>query len=71
MDLDNLKRFESETVITEEYAVEVYRSGRGCFATVKDDGSRFNGTFAFASVPSTAFAVLLDKVAELKQTQAA
>jgi hypothetical protein len=71
MNLDNLKRFESETVITEEYAVEVYRSGRGCFATVKDEGSRFNGTSAFACMPATAFAMLLDKVAELKQMQAA
>jgi hypothetical protein len=63
MNLDNLKRFESETVITENFAVTVERTGRGSFATVTDSGSEFNGQTAFASTPSVAFGMLMDKIA--------
>ena len=63
--IDSLKRFETETVITESFAVTVERTGRGSYATVTDAGSEFNGQTAFASVPSVALAMLLDKVARL------
>lgn len=62
MNLDSLKRFEKETVITESFAVTVERTGRGAYATVTDAGSEFNGESVFASLPSVAFALLLDKV---------
>ncbi len=68
MNLDNLKRFESETVITEQFAVTVERTGRGSVATVTDQGSEFNGVSAFASTPSAALALLLNKVAQLQAT---
>jgi hypothetical protein len=63
MNLDSLKRFESETVITEDFAVTVERTGRGSFATVTDEMSEFNGQYAFASVPSVAFGMLMQKIA--------
>ncbi len=63
MNLDNLKRFETETIITENFAVTVERTGRGSYATVSDSASEFNGQSAFASVPSVAFAMLMDKIA--------
>ncbi len=66
MNLDNLKRFESETIITESFAVTVERTGRGSFATVTDEGSEFNGQSAFASVPSVAFGMLMDKIAAMQ-----
>lgn len=62
MNLDSLKRFEKETVITESIAVTIERTGRGSYATVTDASSEFNGESVFASVPSVAFALLLDKV---------
>ena len=66
MNLDNLKRFETETVITENFAVTVERTGRGSFATVTDAASEFNGLSAFASVPSVAFGMLMDKIAAMQ-----
>jgi hypothetical protein len=66
MNLDSLKRFERETVITEFFAVTVERTGRGSYATVTDTGSEFNGESVFASIPSVAFALLLDKVGQLE-----
>ena len=66
MNLDNLKRFESETIITQEYAVIVERTGRGSVATVADAASEFNGLSAFASTPSAALATLMNKVAQLQ-----
>ncbi len=66
MNLDSLKRFESETVITENFAVTVERTGRGSFATVSDDKSEFNCQYAFASVPSVAFGMLMDKIAAMQ-----
>lgn len=66
MNLDNLKRFETETVITEGFAVTVERTGRGSYATVTDEGSEFNGQYAFASIPSYAFGMLMDKIAAMQ-----
>ncbi len=66
MNLDNLKRFETETVITENFCVTVERTGRGSFATVTDEGSEFNGQSAFGSVPSVAFGMLMDKIAAMQ-----
>jgi hypothetical protein len=66
MNLDNLKRFETETVITENFAVTVERTGRGSFATVTDAASEHNGQSAFASVPSVAFAMLMNKIAAMQ-----
>jgi hypothetical protein len=66
MNLDNLKRFETETVITENFAVTVERTGRGSFATVSDEASEFNGQYAFASVPSVAFGMLMQKIAAVR-----
>jgi hypothetical protein len=66
MNLDNLKRFETETVITENFAVTVERTGRGSYATVSDSASEFNGQTAFASIPSVAFGMLMDKIAAMQ-----
>jgi hypothetical protein len=66
MNLDNLKRFETETVITENFCVTVERTGRGSFATVSDEMSEHNGLSAFASIPSVAFGMLMDKIAAMQ-----
>lgn len=51
-----------ETLITDSYAIEVDTTGRGAFATVKDEHSPFNGISAFASTPFGAIAILKGKV---------
>jgi hypothetical protein len=57
-----------QTIITEEYAVEIDTTGRGAYAKIKDAGSPFNGLSAYASVPQTALALLKDKVEEARRT---
>ncbi len=57
---------ETETIITEEYAVELTRTGRGIMAEVKDAGSPFNGTYALGSNRGCALAVLKAKIEERK-----
>ncbi len=55
-----------QTIITEEYAVEVDTTGRGAFATVRDSHSPFNSMSAFAGTAKLALALLKDKVDEGK-----
>lgn len=57
-----------QTIITEDYAVEVDTTGRGAFATIKDSHSPFNGMSAFAGTAQMALALLKDKVSEAKRT---
>ncbi len=66
MNLDNLKRFESETVITEHFAIRVERTGRGSFATVTDKGSEFDGQHVFTSTASCAFQMLMNKITAMQ-----
>lgn len=61
--LNNLKAGEKEVIIAESCAVTVERTSRGSFATVTDAGSEFDGEYAFATLPSYAFAILMDKIA--------
>jgi protein subunit release factor A len=58
----------AETIITEDYAVELTKTGRGILAEVKDAGSQFNGTYALGSTRGCALAVLKAKIQE-KQSQ--
>lgn len=58
-----------QTIITEDYAVEIDTTGRGAFATVKDSGSPFNGISAFAGTAQLALALLKDKVEEARRAQ--
>ncbi len=51
-----------ETLVTDSYAIEVDTTGRGAFATVKDEHSPFNGISAFASTAHAAIAMLRGKV---------
>jgi hypothetical protein len=58
-----------QTIITEDYAVEIDTTGRGAYAVVKDSHSPFNGLSAYASVSETALALLKDKVEEARRAQ--
>ena len=53
---------ENQIVITEHYAVEFQLTGRGVFAEVKDEGSRFNGQYALGSTKKGAPAALATKI---------
>ncbi len=53
---------ETQTIITEEYAVELIQTGRGIIAEVKDAGSPYNGTYALGSTRGCALAVLKAKI---------
>jgi hypothetical protein len=55
---------EAELVITEEYAVEFTKTGRGILAEVKDVGSIYNGIYALGSTRACALAVLKAKIKE-------
>jgi hypothetical protein len=55
---------ETETVITEEYAALVYRTGRGWMAEVDDARHALNGTYALGSTQACALAALKEKVRE-------
>jgi hypothetical protein len=55
---------ETELVITEEYAVELTKTGRGVIAEVKDAGCPYNGTYALGSTRGCALAVLRAKIQE-------
>ncbi len=54
----------TETIITEEYAVELTQTGRGIMAEVKDAGSPFNGMYALGSIASCALAALKARIKE-------
>jgi hypothetical protein len=56
---------ENEIVITEHYAVEYQRTGRGVFAEVKDAGSRYNGLYGFGSTKEGALACLAAKISQM------
>jgi hypothetical protein len=62
-ELNNLRVGEREVVITETCAVTVERAARGAFATVTDAGYPMNGEYAFATLPSYALEMLMDKIA--------
>jgi hypothetical protein len=51
-------------IITEEYAVELTKTGRGILAEVKDAHHPMNGTYALGSTRSCALAVLRAKIQE-------
>jgi hypothetical protein len=59
-----IEKTATETVITEDYAVELTKTGRGILAEVKDVGSPFNGTYALGSTRGCALAVLKAKIQE-------
>lgn len=59
---------DTELVITEEYAGELTKTGRGVIAEVKDAGSPYSGTYALGSTRGCALAVLKAKIQE-KQDQ--
>ncbi len=61
--LNNLKAGEREVVITETCAITVERASRGAFATMTDAGHPMNGEYAFATIASWAFEMLMDKIA--------
>jgi hypothetical protein len=54
----------TEVIITEDYAVELTKTGRGIMAEVKDAGSPFNGIHALGSIVSCALAALKAKIQE-------
>jgi hypothetical protein len=60
-----------QTIITENFAIRVYKTGRGVIAEVADSHSPFNGVYVLASVRAYAVSMLLDKVAELRALQVA
>ena len=53
-----------EIIITEEYAVELTKTGRGIIAEVKDAGSPHNGMYALGSIANCALTVLKTKIRE-------
>jgi hypothetical protein len=57
---------ENEIIITEEFAVKVYKTGRGVIAEVADSHSEFNGIYVLASIRAYALPMLLDKVNEVR-----
>jgi hypothetical protein len=57
---------DNEIIITEEFAVKVYQTGRGVIAEVADSYSPFNGTYVLASIRAYALPMLLDKVNEVR-----
>jgi hypothetical protein len=57
---------ETELIITEEYAVELTKTGRGYLAEVKDAHHPMNGVYALGSTHACALAVLKAKVRELQ-----
>jgi hypothetical protein len=59
---------ETQLIITEDYAVELTKTGRGIIAEVKDAHHPLNGTYALGSIASHAIAALKAKVQE-KQLQ--
>jgi hypothetical protein len=63
-----IKNTTTEIVITEEYAAELTKTGRGVIAEVKDAGSPYNGTYALGSTSGCALAALKAKIQE-KQSQ--
>jgi hypothetical protein len=62
--MSTVEKIEAETVITEDYAVELTKTGRGILAEVKDEGSPFNGIYALGSTRGCALAVLKAKIQE-------
>jgi hypothetical protein len=63
--MTNQQTAEQEIIITEQFAVEIERTSRGCFATVCDNGSPYNGIYGFGSIPSHAIAALESKIRDL------
>jgi hypothetical protein len=57
---------DNEIIITEEFAVKVYQTGRGVIAEVVDSHSPFNGTYVLASIRAYALPMLLDKIKEAR-----
>lgn len=57
---------DNEIIITEEFAVKVYKTGRGIIAEVADSHSPFNGLYVLASIRAYALPMLLDKVEEAR-----
>jgi hypothetical protein len=57
---------DNEIIITEEFAVKVYQTGRGIIAEVVDSHSPFNGTYVLASIRAYDLPMLLDKVEEAR-----
>jgi hypothetical protein len=57
---------DNEIIITEEFAVKVYKTGRGVIAEVADSHSPFNGMYVLASIRAYAVPMLLDKVKEAR-----
>jgi hypothetical protein len=60
---------DNEIIITEDFAVKIYRTGRGVIAEVADSHSPFNGTYVLASIRAYALPMLLDKVKEIRHAQ--
>lgn len=60
---------DNEIIITEEFAVKVYKTGRGIIAEVSDSHSPFNGMYVLASVRAYALPMLLDKVKESRRAR--
>jgi hypothetical protein len=58
----------TELIITEQYAVELTKTGRGILAEVKDAHHPMNGMYALGSNQGCALAVLRAKIQE-KQGQ--
>ena len=57
---------ENEIIITEEFAIKVYKTGRGVIAEVADSHSPFNGMYVLASIRAYALPMLLDKIREAR-----
>ena len=55
-----------ETIITEDFAVELTRTGRGIIAEVVDSTSPFNGIDALGSTPGCALAALNLKIQRMQ-----
>jgi hypothetical protein len=58
-----------QIIITEEFAVKVYQTGRGVIAEVADSHSPFNGIYVLASIRAYALPMLLDKVKEVRHAR--
>ena len=56
----------TETIITENFAVELTRTGRGIIAEVVDSTSAFNGIDALGSTPRCALAALNLKIQRMQ-----
>jgi hypothetical protein len=66
-----MEKTNEQTIITENFAVKGYKTGRGVIAEVADSYSESNGVYVLASIRSYAVPMLLDKVAELRALQVA